>query len=308
MKLERTHSLKEIAALIGCKFIGDPEHKVTGLNEIHVVNSGDIVFVDHPKYYSKALNSAASTILIDKVVDCPEGKALLISDNPFDDFNYLTKRFAPYRKWTLPRGENLIIGQNSIVHPNVVFGHDVKIGDNCMIHSGVVIGDNCTLGDNVVVQSNSVIGSDAFYYQKKDSGYNRLHTCGKVWLQDNVEIGALCSIDAGVTDITVIGKGSKLDNQVHIGHDTKVGSNCLMAAQVGVAGCVIIEDNVTLWGQVGVASDLTIGEGAVILGMSGVGKDLEGGKTYFGAPVSEARAKWKELAAIRQLPRIIENL
>jgi UDP-3-O-[3-hydroxymyristoyl] glucosamine N-acyltransferase len=133
-------------------------------------------------------------------------------------------------------------------------------------------------------------------------------SCGRVIIENQVEIGALCTIDKGVSGDTVIGHGSKLDNQVHIGHDTVIGKNCLFAAQVGVAGVVTIEDDVILWGQVGVQKDLTIGKGAVILGKSGVSKSLAGGKVYFGAPVEEARDKWKELALIRKLPSIIEEL
>ena len=123
-----------------------------------------------------------------------------------------------------------------------------------------------------------------------------------------VEIGALCTIDAGVTGVTRIGEGTKIDNQVHIGHDTVVGKNCLMAANVGLAGCVRIENNVTLWGQVGCASDVTIGEGAIVLAQSGIAKSLEGGKTYFGSPCSEVKEKFREMAALRRLPKLLEKL
>ena len=134
-----------------------------------------------------------------------------------------------------------------------------------------------------------------------------MHTCGGVKIEDNVEIGALCTIDAGVSGITKIGKGTKLDNQVHIGHDTVVGENCLMAAGVGLAGCVRVKNNVILWGQVGCASDVTIGDGAIVLAQSGVSKDLEGGKTYFGSPCGEVRDKFKEMAALRMLPDFIKG-
>ena len=168
--------------------------------------------------------------------------------------------------------------------------------------------DNVTIGNNVVVQSNTVLGSHAFYYKHTSNGFDKMHTCGAVILEDNVEIGALCTIDAGVTGTTVIGKGTKIDNHVHIGHDCLIGKNCLFAAQVGIAGCVIIEDDVTLWGQVGVASDLTIGKGAVVLGQSGLSKSIAGNKTYLGSPVGEARMKFRELAAVRKLPVVIEKL
>ncbi len=308
MKLSQPITLAKAAELLGCEFVGEPTHLITGLNEIHVVEEGDAVFVDHPKYYNKALLSNATTIIIDKKVDCPEGKGLLISEHPFDDFNFLTKQFSPFKQWTAQVGENLIIGEGTIIHPNVTIGHDVSIGKNCMIHSGAVIGDKTIMGDNVVVQANTVLGSQAFYYKAKPDGRERMHTCGRVVLQDNVEIGAMCTIDAGVTGNTYIGEGTKIDNMVHIGHDTTVGKNCLFAAQVGIAGCVIIEDEVTLWGQVGVTSGVTIGAKAVVSGCAGVSKSLDGGKLYFGIPADDARTKYKELAAIRSLPKIIENL
>ena len=126
-------------------------------------------------------------------------------------------------------------------------------------------------------------------------------SCGRVIIGNKVEIGASCTIDKGVSGDTIIGEGTKMDNQVHVGHDTVIGKNCLFAAQVGIAGVVTIEDDVILWGQVGVQKDLTIGKGAVVLGQSGIPKSLEGGKTYFGVPAGEAREKYKEIAGIKML-------
>ena len=305
MVLPKPHTLKEIAELISVPFVGDPNQVITGINEIHKVVKGDIVFVDHPKYYDKALNSDATTILIDQVVTCPEGKGLLVSDTPFAHFNELTRYFRPSRP--LVEGE-ASLGEGTSVHPNANIASSAIIGKHCQIHAGAVIEDDVILGDHVIVHSNAVIGADAFYYKKVDGVYNKLHTCGRVILEDHVEIGALTTVDRGVTGDTVIGAGSKLDNHVHVGHDTVVGKNCLFAAQVGIAGCVVIEDSVILWGQVGVPSDIRIGEGAVVLGQSGITKSLEGGKTYFGSPAAEAKIKFKELAMIRKIPKILEKL
>lgn len=308
LKLKTPITLQKAAEILSCQFVGDPNQEILGLNEIHVVEPGDIVFVDHPKYYNKALRSAATVILIDKEVDCPEGKGLLVSNTPFDDFNFLTRQFAPFERWVGDRGKHFKAGKDTIIQPNVTIGHNVIIGDNCIIHSGAVIDDNTIIGNNVVIQSNVVLGSKAFYYKAKSSGRERMHTCGRVILHDHVEIGANSTIDAGVTGDTTIGEGTKIDNLVHIGHDTVVGKNCLFAAQVGIAGCVIIEDNVTLWGQVGVTSGITIGEGAVVSGCAGVSKSLPPKKHYFGIPAEDARQKYKEMAALRSLPKIIENL
>lgn len=272
MKLNRPHTLKEIADFVGCSFIGNPDHLVLGLNEIHMVKEGDLVFVDHPKYYQKALKSAATTILIDQEVECPEGKGLIISKTPFDDYNRLTRHFSPFKPQSLLVSEEAVIDSSTIIYPNVFIGHNVKIGKNCVIYPGVSIMPNTVIGDYVTIGPNTVIGHYAFYYKKKPSGYDRMHTCGGVQLDDHVEIGALSTIDAGVSGMTRIGEGTKIDNQVHIGHDTVIGKHCLFAANVGLAGCVRVEDRVILWGQVGCTSDVSLGEGAIVLAQSGISK------------------------------------
>jgi UDP-3-O-[3-hydroxymyristoyl] glucosamine N-acyltransferase len=301
MKFLRSYSLKEIAELIDATFVGPSNFQISGINEIHVVEKGDIVFVDHPKYYSKALLSKASVVLIDKKVACPEGKALLISDNPFSDFNKITTFFNPFKPANSSISESAIIGKNTIIQPNVFIGNQVVIGDNCLIYPNVSIYDNCKIGNHVTIHSGSIIGADAFYYKKRVAGYDKLVSGGSVLIEDNVDIGALCTVDRGVTSNTTIKKGSKLDNQVQVGHDTIIGENCLIAAQTGIAGCVIIENDVTLWGQVGTTSGITIGKGAIILGQTGVTKSVNGGNTYFGTPIEESRKKLKEIVAIKQL-------
>jgi UDP-3-O-[3-hydroxymyristoyl] glucosamine N-acyltransferase len=308
MKFSKNYSLEEIASIINCEYVGDANFVVSGMNEIHVVEQGDIVFVDHPKYYDKALNSAATTILINKKVDCPEGKALLISDDPFRDFNTLTKHFKPFESAAMAIAPTAIVGEGTIIQPNVFLGNHVVIGKNCLIHANVVLYDHTIIGDNVIIHSGSILGADAFYYKKRAEGYDQLLSGGRVVVESNVGIGALCTIDKGVTGDTTIGEGTKLDNQVHVGHDTVIGKKCLIASQTGIAGCVIIEDEVTIWGQVGTTSGITIGEKAVILGQTGVTKSVEGGKSYFGTPIEESREKLKQLANIKKIPEILSKL
>ncbi len=308
MKLAHPITIKELSDLLSCEFRGNPDHIVTGLNEIHRVKNGDLVFVDHPKYYDKAINSDATTILIDKDVEFPEGKAILISDRPFDDFNKLSRHFEPFKFNSGNVGVNSNVDETAQIFPNVTIGNNVNIGKNVILYPGVVIMDRTTIEENVVIGANTVVGHNAFYYKKKQDGYDRMHTCGGVIIRKNAELGALCTIDAGVTDYTVIGEGTKIDNQVHVGHDTIIGKDCLLAANVGLAGCVELQDNVTLWGQVGCASDVVIGEGAVVLAQSGISKSLVAGKTYFGSPAKDIRLVYREMAAIRKLPEIIENL
>lgn len=308
MKFQKVYTLQEIANIIGCEYVGDTDFPVTGMNEIHVVESGDIVFVDHPKYYEKALNSAATIVLINKNVACPDGKALLISEDPFRDFNKLTNYFKPFQVSNVSIATSASIGEGTVIQPNTFVGNHVVIGKNCLIHSNVSIYDYTVIGDNVIIHAGTILGADAFYYKKRTEGYDQLLSGGRVVIKDNVGIGALCTIDKGVTGDTTIGEGTKIDNQVHVGHDTVIGKKCLIASQTGIAGCVIIEDEVTIWGQVGTTSGITIGAKAVILGQTGVTKSVEGGKSYFGTPIEESREKLKQLANIKKIPEILNKL
>jgi len=307
MKFPQKHTLQQIATIIDAEFVGDATFPVLGMNEIHVVNAGDIVFVDHPKYYDKALNSAATIILINKEVACPEGKALLISDDPFRDFNKLTAYFKPFEKAEKAIAESASIGENTIVQPNSFIGNHVSIGKNCVIHSNVSIYDHCVIGNDVVIHANTVIGAPAFYYKNRPDGFDQLKSGGRVVVENNVDIGAACTIDRGVSGDTIIGQGSKLDNQVHIGHDTILGKKCLLASQVGIAGCVVIEDEVTIWGQVGIRSDVRIESKVEIFAQSGISKSLKKDKKYFGTPAVEAKKWFREAASIRQIPRLLKN-
>ncbi|MDO4781842.1 MAG: UDP-3-O-(3-hydroxymyristoyl)glucosamine N-acyltransferase [Capnocytophaga felis] len=301
MKFPQPYTLKQIATIIKSSFVGDENFPILGMNEIHVVEEGDIVFVDHPKYYDKALQSRATIVLINKEVECPEGKALLISDDPFRDFNKLTDFFKPFQKSTALVAPSAQIGENTVIQHGAFIGNNVKIGRNCTIHSNVSIYDDCIIGDNVTIHAGTVLGADAFYYKKRPEGFDKLKSGGRVVIEDNVDLGALCTIDRGVTGDTTIKRGTKIDNQVHVGHDTIIGEKCLIASQTGIAGCVVIENEVIIWGQVGMTSGITIGAKAVILAQSGISKSLEGGLTYFGYPAEEARKKYKEMSALRRL-------
>lgn len=307
MQIKST-ALKDIAALLGAEYIGAPEHPVTGFNEIHRVQPGDAVFVDHPKYYEKALNSAASTIIINKKVECPLGKALILHDEPFSAFNQLTRHFMPRPLSETAVSPSARIGAGTRILPGAFIGEGVTIGEHCIIHPNVVIYDHTVIGNRVVIHANSSIGSDAFYLKKRSGQFEPLYSCGHVVIGDDVIIGAGCTIDRGVTDVTRIGRGTALDNHVHVGHDVIIGETCLFAAQVGIAGACTIGNNVTVWGQAGISSGLSIGDGATILAQSGVGEDVPPGKTFFGTPAGEARQKMREIFAVKQLPGLIDKL
>lgn len=303
MILAQPQTLIELSELLSCEFVGDANLIATGINEIHVIQHGDIAFVDHPKYYDATLTSSASIILINKKIDCPEGKGLLVHDEPFTAFNQLIRHFKPNEFPNERIASSSKIHPLAKIHPMANVGSNAQIGANAVIHANVSIGHNCIIGNNATIHANTTIGGDAFYYKTRPDQFEKLISCGRVIIKENVEIGANCTIDRGVTGDTIIGAGTKMDNLVHIGHDTKIGKQCLFAAQVGIAGCVTVEDKVTMWGQVGCIANVTIGAGAIILAKSGIGKSLEGGKTYFGAPAGEARKKFKELAMLSSLSK-----
>lgn len=308
MKFPQPVTIAWIADLIKAEAIGATSLNAFGINEIHKVEPGDLCFVDHPKYYDKCLQSNATHIIINnKDVAVPEGKTLLVVNEPFEAYLTIVNYFRPFAAASKAISDTVTIGEGTVIMPNVFIGKDVKIGSNCIIYPNVSLLDYTEIGNNVVIQAGTVIGSDAFYYNTKknrDIWYRRMQSCGHVVIEDDVEIGAGCTIDRGVTASTRIGAGTKLDNMVHIGHDTNIGKNCLFAAQVAVAGATTIEDGVVLWGQVGVSKTLTIGANAVVYAQSGVGSDLEGGKVYFGSPVEVALTKKRELVWIKRIPEL----
>jgi len=270
--------------------------------------SGDITFVDSRKYFRRSLESAASIIFLNEKTDCPPGKALLLCENPFEAYDSLVREHRPFRPLSASISESASIHPSSVLEPGAVIGHQVVIGRNCYIQANAYIGDYTHIGNHVIIQAGAIIGTDAFYFQKNEDGFKKWRSGGRVVIEDHVDIGAGCTINKGVSGDTVIGEGTKLDCQVHVGHGAVIGKHCLLAGQVGVGGKAILEDNVVLYGQVGVAARVRIGKGAVVSAKSGVSKDLEGGKAYFGIPAEEIRVRQRELAALRQLPGFLKKM
>ena len=309
MHFDKPVSVKWLAEFTGAKLIGNADQLATGINEIHKVTRGDISFVDFEKYYNKCLDSAATVIIINKEVSCPDGKTLLVTYDPFSAYVKIVMHFRPFEPASKMISESAVIGAGTHIQPGVFIGNHVTIGANCLIHPNVTIYDHSIIGDNVIIHAGCVLGADAFYFKRRkdrEVQYDKMVSCGRVIIESDVEIGAGTTIDKGVSGDTIIGRGTKLDNHIHIGHGAVIGKNCLFAAQVGVGGKAIIEDEVILWGQVGVSKDLTIGKGAVVLAQSGVPSSLEGGKVYFGSPAGEAKPKMRELSWIKRIPEIWE--
>lgn len=306
MKLKQSVSVQYVANLINAKVVGDETILISGINEIHKVVEGDLSFVDHSKYYSQCIQSAASVVLINAEVTAD--KPLIISEDPIRDYNFLVEHFQPEIFVYEKENEKSDIHPTAIVYPGVHISRNSTIDAGTILYPGVVVYDNVHIGKNVIIHANSVIGSDAFYYNKRKNGYLKLRSSGSVHIEDNVEIGSACTIDRGVSGKTIIGKGSKLDNQVQVGHGVEIGAHCLIAAQVGIAGKTIIKNGVKLWGQVGVNKDITIGENAEVFAQSGIAKSISGGQSYFGSPALPAKEQMRILAYTKRLPEIWKRL
>ncbi|MBK7409658.1 MAG: UDP-3-O-(3-hydroxymyristoyl)glucosamine N-acyltransferase [Saprospirales bacterium] len=307
MKLPLPIPVRELAKKIGAKLIGDETLFATGINEIHKVEPGDVTFSDVAKYFKRSLESEATIIILNEATICPDGKAILVVENPFEAYDSLVREFRPFRPLTASISEEAHIHPTAIIEPNVVIAHGVRIGAHCYIQANVYIGEHTVIGDHVTIQAGAIIGTDAFYYKKTEKGFTKWRSGGRVVIEDHVEIGSGCTINKGVSGDTIIGEGTKMDSQVHIGHGAVIGKNCLIAGQVGIGGKTIIEDEVVLYGQVGVIQAVRVGKGAIVLAGAGVSKDLEGGKAYFGAPADESSIRYRELAALRHLPDFLKN-
>ncbi len=300
MHFDQPISVTEIAGWIGASIIGNEHLVLSGINEIHKVRQGDLTFVDHPKYYDASLRSAASAIIVPAPMPCPEGKALLVVEAPFPAYEAIVNRLRPIEP-LVPEDDPEEIHPSAIIEPGAIIGQHVRIGENCHIQAGAVIRPYSYIGQRVIIQSGAVIGAQAFYFKKWPDHYQPWTGCGRVIIEDDVWIGAGTTIAQGVSGDTVIGRGTKIDCQVMIGHGVVIGKHCILAAQVGIAGKTIIGDWCTLYGQVGIAQNLRIGDRTVIYAQSGVTKDLEGGRAYFGSPAEEARKKFKELVLLKNL-------
>jgi UDP-3-O-[3-hydroxymyristoyl] glucosamine N-acyltransferase len=303
MKFDRPIPIQKIAARLKAEIIGDPSLNALGINEIHHVQEGDITFSDAQKYFDKALKSAATFIILNERVKMPEGKILLLHPEPFEAFDLIVREFRPFAPLSQEIADSAAIHPSVIFEPNVVIGNHVRIGANTYIQANTVIHDFTVIGKNVQIGASAIIGSEAFYFKRTTEGYKKWRSGGRVILEDNVDIGAGCTINKGVSSDTIIGTGTKIDCLVHVGHDVKIGKNCLIAAQAGIGGNTILEDEVILYGQVGIAQNLRIGRNAIILAKSGVSKNLAADKTYFGYPAQEVSEAYKELATLRQLKK-----
>ncbi len=312
MILNQSLTLNELIRFIDhpVTVVGNQSTVITGINELHSVRKGDLSFVDNAKYYSRAIASEASVLIINSTsIECPENKTFIISDDPLRDYISVVNNFIRFSPQDTPIHPSAQIGEGTIIQPLVFIGENVKIGKNCLIHSNVSIYADTVIGDNVVIHSNSTIGADACYFQKRSEGWLKITSCGDTYIGNNVEIGCNCCIDRGVSGTTYIGDGTIFDNLVQVGHDTHIGKRVLLGSQCGVAGCTYIDDDCKIWAKSAVNKDLYIAKGTVLLACSAIDKSVKDeGKTLFGMPAADASSKWRELAMLRKLPEMEKKI
>jgi UDP-3-O-[3-hydroxymyristoyl] glucosamine N-acyltransferase len=323
--------LRVLAERLGCTLRGDGEVEVARVAPIDEAEPGSITFVASPKWAPRLKATRASAVIVAPSIET--SLPSLLSDNPYLTFAHAVAALHPQPApppGVDPRavvhatavlgegvhvgplavvGARTRIGARSVVHPQVALYEDVVVGEDCVLHSGVQVREGCRIGHRVVVQNGAVIGSDGFgFAPDAERRYHKIPQIGIVVIEDDVEIGALSAIDRAALGETRIGRGTKLDNLVQIGHSVKVGRDTVVAGQVGIAGSTVIGDRVVLAGQVGIIGHLKIADGVIATAQTGIGGDVEAGAVVSGSPSIPNRDWLKATAVFARLPEMLRRL
>lgn len=323
--------LSEVAALLGGRLLGGDDPVLTGAAALAEAGPGDLSFVADARRAPEGRASAAGGLLLPPGLDL--GRPAIEVERPYEAFARFLAHLAPAPERLYPPGVHptavidpgaaveaaavgpycvvgagAAVGPGTRLGPHVVIGCDASVGRDCILHAHVVVREGCRLGDRVVVHAGTVVGADGFGYLPGPKGQVKIPQVGIVEIGDDVELGALVTIDRATTGRTVIGAGSKLDNQVHVAHNVRIGRGCALSAQTGIAGSTVIGDGVITGGQVGIGDHLVIGDGARIGAQSGVMKNIAPGGTVFGCPALDFRESFRNTAALRRLPAALDRL
>lgn len=326
-------SLKEIAKLVQGHVLGDGNVEVTGIASMQSAMAGDLVFVEDEKKLGAALESKAGAVIAGEfAAGKASAKSLLVCAQPrlaFARAAQLVSAGAAHVEGIHPSaivhssarlGKNVSVGERVVIGENVevgdgarigagcVIGPRVKIGSDCRLYPNVTVYDGARLGERVIVHAGAVLGSDGFGYVRdgQTGRYEKFPQVGRLEIGDDVEIGANATVDRGALDVTRIGRGTKIDNLVHVGHNVQIGEDVVIAAQTGLSGSAVVEKNVVIGGQVGIADHVRIEEGAILGAQSGIPtkKVIRGkGVVFWGTPARPIREYLKELAVLARLAR-----
>ena len=329
-------SLSSLAESIQAQLVGDGAVEVSGIASILQATPEDLVFVEDEKHLRLALESRAAAVIVGKFAEKPAKKSaakpLLIVAHPKLAFARAAKLLRPHpdrspgihssavvhssarlgKDVSLAEravvGQQVEIGDGTWIGPGTVIGSNVSIGRDCELYPNVTVYSGTRLGDRVIVHAGAVLGSDGFGYVRDHATgrYEKFPQAGRLEIADDVEIGANSTIDRGALEVTRIGRGAKIDNLVHIGHNCQIGENVVIAAQTGLSGSIVVEKDVILGGQVGIGEHARIGEGVMLGGQGGVlpNKVLRGkGVAFWGTPARPVREYLKQLAALARLAK-----
>lgn len=324
-------TLQQLAELVGGSVVGDGSLKISRVAPIDAAGPGEITFVANPKYLGKLAQTRAAAAIVAPGVDSP-GLPLLVCGNPYLAFaKVLTalqaQRPAPQgilagalvdpsariaEEVTIHPGcvvgPEVSIGRGSILHPGVVLYAGVSVGEDCLLHSGTVVREGCRLGDRVILQPNAVVGSDGFGFAPDGSRYYKIPQVGIVVLEDDVEVGACSCIDRAAMGVTRIGRGTKIDNMVQIGHNVNVGEDTILVAQCGIAGSTTIGNHCTFGGQSAVVGHIKVGDNVMLGGKSGIAGNTEGNQVLSGSPAMPHREWLKASMSYAKLPEMRKEL
>jgi UDP-3-O-[3-hydroxymyristoyl] glucosamine N-acyltransferase len=327
-----TKTVKELAQHVGGRIEGDENIVINGAATLSEAGDGEISFLANLKYEKELQTTSASAVVLGENVENP-GKTVIRCKDPYFAFMQIVVLLHGHREHPTvgisPRasvaataiiGENVdindfvcvldraAIGDNTLIYPNCTIGPGTTIGKDCIIYPNVTIYDGCTIGDRVTIHSGSVIGQDGFGYATHNGVHHKIPQIGGVIIEDDVEIGANCTIDRGTLGDTVIGKGSKFSNLIAIGHNTRIGPYSLLVAQVGIAGSVVTGHHCVFGGQVGVVGHIRIGDMVQIGAQAGVTNDIENGLSVVGSPAQPITQAKRSLLLLKDLPEFRKKL
>ena len=327
---KKEYTAAKLAEFVGGNLVGDPKKIIEGVSSAENPQKNNIVFAESKEYLNKAEKKGADLVIVSEGL---ESKLDLIRvDNPRLAYARIASLFfeSPFLNIgiadssvlaeNISLGSEVKIGANAIIEkdvsladeviiaPGVYIGQNVKIGKGSIIYPNTVIEKGTVIGENVIIHSGAVIGADGFGYVSEGEKQKKIPHLGSVIIEDDVEIGANVTVDRGTNGKTIVGEGTKIDNLVQIAHNVEIGKNCLIVAQVGIAGSTILEDNVTLAGQVGIIDHKKIAENSIVAAKSLVTKDLSSGKFYSGNPAQNHRQELKKEAAMRKTPKLLKEI
>lgn len=331
--MSNKHTLSELAELVNGSLHGEGDCQVGALCSISNAGPGDLSYLDNKKFEKELSATKAGCVLVDREIETPEALNIIRVDQPLAAWAAILELFHPRKPlfegvsvdahigegvsigegvgigpgaWI---GDGAAIGAGTEIYPGVTIGPAAVIGENSLIYPGVHIYHDCSIGSRVIVHSGAVIGADGYGFAQVNTGddsepvvHKKVQQIGNVVIEDDVEIGANTTIDRAALDTTLIARGTKIDNQVVIGHNVQTGRHCLLVSQVGIAGSARLGDYVTLAGQVGVGGHLEIGDGTIVGGQGGVMRSLEGGNVYLGTPALPAMTTKRIYAVMEKLP------